>query len=194
MPVPGVLTPCQLVVSIDRAVITRARQGAVSRVELLANGIPVLMTTEVSGADTYIFDWDTSARIPGEHVLEVKAFNSQGSFALSDPIIVHVDAIEDPDEDGPPGSVMWRAAGYSGEIKGSVAIGFNNETYQLIQVDRVLLFDGSASVGLFDIDDWTRDRDLLDLEPQRRSVMEKRTKAIIQRFNSAMVKNRLTLE
>jgi len=73
-------------------------------------------------------------------------------------------------------------------------IGFNNETYQLIQDDRVLLFDGTESVGLYNVEDILRKRDLLDLEPERRSVMVKRTKAIVQRFNNAMVRNRLTLE
>lgn len=74
------------------------------------------------------------------------------------------------------------------------AIGFNNETYQLVQDDRVLLFDGTKSVGLYNILDIARSRDLLDLEPERLGVMEKRTKAIVQRFNNAMVRNLLTLE
>lgn len=74
------------------------------------------------------------------------------------------------------------------------AIGYVNQVYQLIQNDRVLLFDGERTVGLYDLNDRTWGNDLKKSEIERRKVMEKRVKAIVQRYNSAMIENRLTLE
>lgn len=111
-------------------IVARVDQGQppVTRADLLVDGVPVLTTT-AAGNDTYTFEWDTSKGLAGEHSLEVKAFSGPQTFRLSETVFVNVLQLEDPDGKDRPGTVHWRTAGYSGEVKGSVAVGFNSDLY-----------------------------------------------------------------
>lgn len=74
------------------------------------------------------------------------------------------------------------------------AVGYINQVYQLVQGDRVLLYDGERSVGLYATDDRHWQEDLSTMEPARKTIMENQVKAIVQRYNQAMIYNQLTLE
>ena len=74
------------------------------------------------------------------------------------------------------------------------AVSIFNDMYQLVQDDRLLYFDGTETHGMYDVNDWARQYDLSEVEPARLDKMVERTKAIVQRFNSAVAGNRLTVE
>jgi len=112
-------------------IVARVDQGQppVTRVDLLVDGAKMLTTTTTTGNDTYTFEWDTSILLSGDHSLEVKAFSGPQTFRLSETVFVSVLRFEDQEGNGKPGTVRWRTTGYSGEVKGSVAVGFNSDLY-----------------------------------------------------------------
>ena len=48
---------------------TRPGQPFVTRVDLLVDGVAVASTNNVSGGNSFVFDWDTVFELAGEHVL-----------------------------------------------------------------------------------------------------------------------------
>ena len=106
---------------------TRPGQPFVTRVDLLVDGVAVASTSNVSGGNSFVFDWDTVFELAGEHVLEVKAYSGPTTFRISESVTVNID--EDDEGDGSPGTVRWRSSSYQGEVWGSVAVGFNNDIY-----------------------------------------------------------------
>lgn len=117
---------------------------SLTRVDFLVDGVRVFTTTEATGTDTYVFEWDTRNEGAGLHVLEVKGFADAGVFRLSAPVSVTLperpvgpdgtgdDGTNDdtrPPGEQTPGRLSFRAAGFTGEVRGSVAVGFNNDLY-----------------------------------------------------------------
>ncbi|TDI71901.1 MAG: hypothetical protein E2O85_01420, partial [Bacteroidetes bacterium] len=115
-------------------------QPAVDRIDLLIDGVSVLSTSQSSGSDTYVFDWNTAGSIVGGHIVEAKAYSGPATFRLSESVTVQIAATDDPDGRGVPGSVIWRTVGYSGDVRGSVAIGFNNDIYVASSTDTLYAF------------------------------------------------------
>ncbi len=129
-------------------IVARVDQGQppVTRADLLVDGAVVLTTTTATTNDTYTFEWDTSRQLAGEHSLEVKAFSGPQTFRLSETVFVNVLQLEDPDGKGRPGTVRWRTAGYGGEVKGSVAVGFNSDLYVGSSSDTLYAFSPLADL------------------------------------------------
>jgi len=115
-------------------------QPTVDRIDLLIDGVSVLSTSQSSGSDTYVFDWNTAGSIVGGHIVEAKAYSGPATFRLSESVTVQIAATDDPDGRGVPGSVIWRTVGYSGDVRGSVAIGFNNDIYVASSTDTLYAF------------------------------------------------------
>lgn len=123
-------------------VVARTDPGEpfVTRVDLIVDGIPVLTQTQSVGGNRFIFDLDTSNFLIGEHFLEVKAFSGPTVFKISDTVAVLI--TEDVGQnDGRPGSLRWKGFGFSGEVKGAPAVGFNNDIYFGTSNDTLYSFD-----------------------------------------------------
>ncbi|GMQ80983.1 MAG: hypothetical protein BMS9Abin05_0413 [Rhodothermia bacterium] len=121
-------------------------QPAVTRIDLLIDGAPVLSTSQSTGSDTYVFDWNTSSRLAGEHIVEAKAYSGPATFSISDPVTVVIAGADDPESVGVPGSVKWRTVGYSGEVRGSVAVGFSNDIYVASSSDTLYAFSSTGTL------------------------------------------------
>lgn len=108
-------------------------QSLPSQVDILIDGITVATITTPSG-DSFLYEWDTTADVPGLHVIEAKAYSDATAFRLAPPVSVTVLA---PPDDAPPGSdttqvpgrLHFRSASFTGEVDGGVAVGFNNNLY-----------------------------------------------------------------
>ena len=129
-------------------IVVRAQpaQPAVTHIDLLIDGAPVLSTSQSTGSDIYVFDWNTSSRMAGDHIVEAKAFSGPATFSISDPVTVVIAVADDPEIVGVPGSVKWRTVGYSGEVRGSVAIGFNNDIYVASSSDTLYAFSPTGAL------------------------------------------------
>jgi outer membrane protein assembly factor BamB len=131
---------------------TAAGQPPVTRVDLVVDGIPVLTTSSSIGGDAYAFDWETSGLAVGTHTLEVKAFSGEGTFRLSAPTTVSVLGGGEIDPDSIlPGAIVFRGTGLRGEIKGSAAVGFNDDIYIGTSTGTVFAFDKEGTLR------WERD-------------------------------------
>lgn len=76
-----------------------------------------------------------------------------------------------------------------------VAFNYKDNTYQLFEGDYLLTFDGTRTVGLYDV---THDR-LMQTNLARERVdvvrrMEEKIKAVIQQYNNRMIDDKLTVE
>lgn len=122
-------------------VVARTDPGEpfVTRVDLLVNGVTTASISESVGGNTFIFDWDTIELPLGEHVLEVKAYSGVNVFRISEPVSV-AKIEQEADGDLRPGSLKWRAFGFSGEIDGAPGIGFNNDIYLGTSSDTLYTF------------------------------------------------------
>lgn len=73
------------------------------------------------------------------------------------------------------------------------AINFINDTYQLIEEDLMLEFDGEQSIALYRYKlDPILENNLVEEDSLNRKQMERRIKAIIQQYQEALISNRLT--
>lgn len=127
-------------------IVARAQpaQAFPTSVELLVDGIPVMASETSSGNDTYLFDWDSSDFVAGDHFVQVIAFSDVDVFSISDPIVVSVVPVDDENELRKPGTIAWRTTGYNGEVRGSVAVGFNNDIYVGSTSDTLYAFAGDG--------------------------------------------------
>lgn len=107
-------------------------EPAVSRMELLVDGV-VIRSLEKA---PYEFEWDTSQEGAGSYNLQVRAFSAPGVFKYSSPVSVKVSGSSSGGNNGNgngtgngKGKVEYRVSGYTGDVKGSVAVGFNNDLY-----------------------------------------------------------------
>ena len=132
---------------------TAAGQPPVSRVDLIVDGIPFLTTTTSIGGGAYAFDWDTSEFAAGDHAIEIKAYSGEGVFRLNGPVSVNVDGVDenDPSNEGTAGTLAFRGTGLAGEIKGSVAVGFNDDIYVGSSNGKLYAFDNDGMLV------WERD-------------------------------------
>lgn len=121
-------------------------QPTITRVDLLIDGVPVMTTTQSTGGDTYVFEWDTTSRFAGQYIVEVKAFSSPETFTISDPVTVVIAEFDEKNGASAPGTVKWRTAGYYGEVRGSVAIGFNNDVYVASSSDTLYAFSSTGAL------------------------------------------------
>ncbi|MFT4603386.1 MAG: outer membrane protein assembly factor BamB [Rhodothermales bacterium] len=103
-------------------------QPPVTRVDLVIDGIAFYTTTTPVAGNAYAFDWDTSQFTSGPHVIEIKAYSGAGVFLLNGPISVIVNGDDPTGQDG-PGTLAFRGTGLSGDVRGSVAVGFNDDIY-----------------------------------------------------------------
>jgi arylsulfatase A-like enzyme len=77
--------------------------------------------------------------------------------------------------------------------KASFAVNYINDTYQLIQGDHSLQFDGEKSIALYDHKrDPLMQDNLLSKEVALAKQMENKLKAIIQQYQQALIENQLT--
>jgi outer membrane protein assembly factor BamB len=125
---------------------TQPVQPFVTRVDLLVDGVAIASSNNVLGGNSFVFDWDALNEAAGEHFLEVKAYSGPTTFRLSDSKKVIVRSDGSSGGDGRPGSVRWRAAGYKGDVKGSVAVGFNNDIYVATSSDTLYAFSRLGSL------------------------------------------------
>lgn len=124
----------------------------ITRVDLILDGIPVLTSTTPVAGGAWAFDLDTSGLSAGDHALELKAFSSDTVFRLTDPLTITVAGgdITDPDNAG-PGSLAFQGTGLEGEVKGSAAVGFNDDIYVGSSNSKLYAFDRSGKLR------WSRD-------------------------------------
>ncbi|MFT5141400.1 MAG: outer membrane protein assembly factor BamB [Rhodothermales bacterium] len=131
---------------------TASGQPPVTRVDLLVDGIPFYTTTTSIGGDAYAFDWDTSQFGAGDHVLEIKSFSGPGVFRLNEPRSVSVEGGGgDPVDSEGPGALAFRGTGLAGEVKGSAAVGFNDDIYLGSSNGTLYAFDNEGMLR------WERD-------------------------------------
>ena len=75
------------------------------------------------------------------------------------------------------------------------AINYNNGIYQFVSHDHLLLFDGNASTGLYDLkQDWMLQHNLLGQRDSLQNEQERLTRAIIQDYMQRMNQDRLVLQ
>ncbi|HMG91982.1 MAG TPA: LTA synthase family protein [Chryseolinea sp.] len=75
------------------------------------------------------------------------------------------------------------------------AINYKDNVYQYFEGDYLLQFDGTRSVGLYNIKlDKLMLRDVLGEFPQVAGQMEQKVKALIQQYNNRMLADKLTVE
>lgn len=75
------------------------------------------------------------------------------------------------------------------------AINYNNGIYQFVSHDHLLLFDGNATTGLYDLNqDWMLQHNLLGQCDSLQNEQEQLTRAIIQDYMQRMNQDRLTLQ
>lgn len=103
-------------------------ESTVSHMDLLIDGVPSDTQETPASGGTFLFDVDTSVLAVGEHTLEVKSYSGPGSFHISDPVTIIVSE-DDGANEGLPGSLRWKTPGITGNVDGSVAVGFNNDIY-----------------------------------------------------------------
>lgn len=136
-------------------VLAQAAAGSppVTRVDLVVDGVPFLTTSTSIGGEAYAFDWDTSEFTPGEHVVEIKAYSGDGVFRLNGPVVVNISGGEevDPENTGSAGSLTFRGTGLAGEVKGSAAVGFNDDIYLGSSNGKLYAFDNEGTLK------WERD-------------------------------------
>lgn len=72
------------------------------------------------------------------------------------------------------------------------AVNQTNGIYQFVADKHFLQFDGKKSVGLFSIDDYTMQRNILSRNPALAAKMERKLKGIIQQYMVRMISDRLT--
>lgn len=124
-----------------------AGQPPVSRVDLIVDGIPFYSTSTSVGGDAYAFDWDTSQFSGGTHAIEIKAYSGDEVFRLNGPISVVVGGNDEEEgtADG-AGTLAFRGTGLAGEIKGSVAVGFNDDIYVGSSNNTIYAFDRTGQL------------------------------------------------
>ncbi len=125
---------------------TAPAQPFVTRVDLLVDGIAVASTNNVVGGNSFVFDWNALNETPGEHIIEVKAYSGPTTFRLSESKTVIVRGDGTSGGIGKPGTVRWRAAGFKGDVKGSVAVGFNNDIYVGTASDTLYAFSNLGAL------------------------------------------------
>ncbi len=74
------------------------------------------------------------------------------------------------------------------------AVGYYSEVYQLIQDEHVVRFDGTKSIALYELNDWSWKYNIKLSEQEKIVKMERKLKAIIQQFNNDMISNQLSLD
>lgn len=75
------------------------------------------------------------------------------------------------------------------------AINYNNGIYQFVSHDHLLLFDGNATTGLYDLNqDWMLLHNLLGQRDSLQNEQEQLTRAIIQDYMQRMNQDRLILQ
>ena len=75
-----------------------------------------------------------------------------------------------------------------------LAFNYKDNTYQLFEDDFLLVFDGTRTVGLYDIKkDELMTENLVGTHADRVSSMETTIKAVIQQYNNRMIEDRLTI-
>lgn len=98
-------------------------QSPITKVDFMIDGATVATIKKAP----FSYDWDTTTEPGGEHILRVRAFSADDVFRFSDPIEVEIAPVDTSDTTR--AQVAFTANGFSGEVKGSVAIGFNNDIY-----------------------------------------------------------------
>lgn len=114
------------IVSGTERIIAEPKDGqpAITKLDFLIDGATVATVDKAP----FSYDWDTTAEPGGNHTIRVRAFSADDVFKYSDPIDVEI-AHTDSTIDSTRANVAFTANGFSGEVKGSVAIGFNNDIY-----------------------------------------------------------------
>ena len=78
-------------------------------------------------------------------------------------------------------------------ISSGYAVNYNSGIYQIISGDYTFQFDGTSSIGLYNYKtDSLMKRNLLTKNPPLALQLSNRLKAIIQTYNHALIKNRMT--
>lgn len=112
-------------VSGTQRIIAEPKDGqpAVRKVDFLIDGA----TVETVESIPFSYDWDTTKEPTGLHTLRVRAYSDDNIFKYSEPIDVEIAQADTTDTT--KAQVAFTANGFSGEVKGSVAVGFNNDIY-----------------------------------------------------------------
>lgn len=100
----------------------------ISRVDFLVDGVAVNTTTSLP----WVYDWDTSLEQPGPHVVQARVYSGTDAFRLTDPVPVTVVKADEGTVGAQcetVGCIRIRRPGLSGEVRGAVGIGFNNNIY-----------------------------------------------------------------
>jgi arylsulfatase A-like enzyme len=75
------------------------------------------------------------------------------------------------------------------------AFNYNDNVYQLMMDDHLLMFDGQKTVAVYNyVNDPLMKNDLTDSDPDRVRTMERMIKAIIQQYNNRMIDDDLTID
>lgn len=75
------------------------------------------------------------------------------------------------------------------------AISYNNNKYQIIHNEYLLIFDGECSLGLYNYrDDWRLQECLLSTEIELAQMMETKAKAFIQSYNHHLINNEMSVD
>lgn len=129
-------------------VIGQRQEGEpeVIRMDLYVDGVAVASRESAP----FEFEWNTEQEAAGQHVLRLKAFGAPGVFRFSEPVTVVIEADEeDTTGTGGPGEApeaALRAVGFTGDVKGSVAVGFNNDLYIGTLSDTLYAFSPSGKL------------------------------------------------
>jgi hypothetical protein len=74
------------------------------------------------------------------------------------------------------------------------AVNYTNETYQIIEGDYTLIFDGNKTISLFNRkSDRLLKKNLISTDMKLQSEMEKILKAYLQSYNERLIKNKLSV-
>ena len=112
----------------------------IAYVNILVDGTTVTTLEQAP----FEYDWDTSVERYGQHHIRARAYLSPGVFKYSDPVYVNILGGVDPEcPDCEEPTAEFQVSGFTGEIKGSVAVGFNNDVYVASLSDTLYAFSPS---------------------------------------------------
>lgn len=115
-----------------------------SGMDFMVDGVTVFKAKK----GPFIYAWNTEDLPLGVHILQVRAYSSPDVFSYSDPleIIVTDDPADGPSGNTDPGTLRFLTTGFSGEVQGSVAVGFNNDLYLATLADTLYAYSPTGTL------------------------------------------------
>lgn len=129
-------------VSVIASVAETGAAGA--RMDFLVDGVTVHRTAR----GPFLFAWDTEDVEPGPHILQLRTYSAPGVFSYSAPVEVNVTRDPTDGQTGTttPGLPRFLTTGFSGDVQGSVAVGFNNDLYLATLADTLYAYSPTGTL------------------------------------------------